>query len=59
MHKDNDFSTHIINIFFKAIKILIQQLSSVAWVCIRKVELKDKKLYTKDMCKIVQTYKTY
>ena len=50
MHRENDFSTHITNIFFKAIKICIHQSSSPAWVCIRKVELKGEKLYAKDVC---------
>lgn len=49
MHVDNDFATHITNIFFKAIQLIIQQISSIAWVCIRKAELKGKKLLAKDV----------
>ena len=50
MHKDNDFTTHIKNIFFKVIKIIIHQISSLAWVCIREGKLQGKKLTTKDVC---------
>lgn len=48
-HKDHDFATHISNIFFKAIQTIIQQVSNCAWVCIRKGELKGKKLCAKDV----------
>ena len=50
MHKDNDFSTHIKNIFFKVVKIIIHQISSLAWVYIWKGKLQGKKLTTKDVC---------
>ena len=43
LHVDDDFATHITNIFFKAIRIVIQQVSNCAWICIRKGELKGKK----------------
>ena len=49
LHKDDDFATHITNIFFKAMRIIIQQVSSCAWICIRKGELKGKKLCAKDV----------
>jgi hypothetical protein len=49
LHRDNDFATHITNIFFKAIKIIIHQISSLAWVCIRKAELRGQKLTAKDV----------
>lgn len=49
MHQDNDFTTHITSIFFKAIKLIIQQISSLAWVCIRKAKLKGTKLLAKQV----------
>ena len=49
LHKDDDFAMHITNIFFKAMRIIIQQVSSCAWICIRKGELKGKKLCAKDV----------
>jgi len=45
----SDFSTHITNIFFKAIHILINQVSNSAWISIRKGELKGQKLVAKDV----------
>ena len=50
MHEDNNFATHITNIFFKAIKITIYQISLLAWVYIGKGELQGKKLTAKDVC---------
>ena len=50
MHKDNDFTTHITNIFFKVIKLIIHRISSLAWVGIREGKLQGKKLTAKDVC---------
>ena len=49
MHRDKYFATHISNFFFKAIKIIIQQISSLTWVCIRKAELKGRNLFARDV----------
>ena len=57
MRGENDFSTHITNIFFKAIKICIHQISSLAWVCIRKAKLKGDKLCAKDVHKTMNLEK--
>lgn len=49
MHKDNYFTIYIKYIFFKVIKIIIQQIWSLEWVCIWKGELQGKKLTAKDV----------
>ena len=42
-HKSKDFERHGTNIFFKAVKVIIKQLSNTAWISIRIGELKGKK----------------
>ena len=49
MHQNYDFTTHIADIFFKVVKIILEQISSLVWVCIRKTKLKGKKLLGKDV----------
>jgi len=44
-----EFSEHISNIFFKAIHILINQVSNSAWISNLKGELKGQKLVAKDI----------
>jgi hypothetical protein len=39
LHKNHDFATHIPNLFFKAIKILIHHVVSSSWIRIRKAKL--------------------
>jgi len=41
MHKDHWFARHIPNLFFKAIKVLIQQVKSTSWIKIHKGKLND------------------
>ena len=49
LHSSEDFSTHITNIFYKAVKVLVKQVSSSAWISVRKGELKGKKITAKDV----------
>jgi hypothetical protein len=39
LHKNHDFATHIPNLFFKAIKILIHCVRSSSWIPICKAKL--------------------
>ncbi|XP_059070801.1 uncharacterized protein LOC131860407 [Cryptomeria japonica] len=43
------FAYHTTNLFFKTVKVLIQQVISTMWVRIRKGQLKGKKLIAKDV----------
>jgi hypothetical protein len=49
MHKENRFPKHIPNLFFKAIKVLIQQVKSTSWIRIWKGKLNDDILTTKQV----------
>ena len=49
LHFHQDFALHTTNLFFKAIKILIQQVLSTMWVRIRKGQLKGRKFLAKDV----------
>jgi hypothetical protein len=44
MHKDHWFARRIPNLFFKAIKVLIQQVKSTSWIKIHKGKLNDRVL---------------
>jgi hypothetical protein len=47
MHKKHRFVKHLPNLFFKAIKILIQQVKYASWIKIHKGKLNDRILTTK------------
>ena len=47
--ESTDFETHKTNIFFKAVKVIINQISNTAWISIRIGELKGKKLLAEDV----------
>ena len=49
LHFHQDFALHTINLFFKPIKIFIQQVLSTMWVRIRKGKLKGRKFLVKDV----------
>jgi hypothetical protein len=44
MHKDHKFVGHIPNLFFKAIKTLIQAIRTTCWIQIRKGQLHGREL---------------
>jgi hypothetical protein len=49
MHEENRFPKHIPIYFFKAIKVLIQQVKSTSWIRIWKGKLNDDILTTKQV----------
>ncbi len=49
MHKEHRFPKHIPNLFFKAIKVFIQQVKSASWIIIWKRKLNDRILTTKQV----------
>jgi hypothetical protein len=49
MRKDHRFVRHIPNLFFFAIKILIQQFKSTSWIIICKGKLNDCVIKAKDL----------
>ncbi|MCO5600782.1 hypothetical protein L7F22_054897 [Adiantum nelumboides] len=48
-HKDLRFSSCIENLFFKTMKILVQQVLSCVWVRMRKGQLKDHQIRAKEV----------
>jgi hypothetical protein len=49
LNLNRKFSYHITNLFFKTIKIPIQQVMSIMWIRIREGQLKGRKLLAKDV----------
>jgi hypothetical protein len=49
LHSSGCFSYHITNLFFKTMRIIIEQVMSWMWVRIRKGQLQGRKLFTKDV----------
>ena len=47
--KGKDFERRGTHIFFKAVKVIIKQLSNIAWISIRIGELKGKKIAAKEV----------
>jgi hypothetical protein len=60
LHKSQDFSINICNVFFKATKVSIQKVIGSRWVCIRKLNgrsLEDSKVRDKpNLDKIFKSY---
>lgn len=49
LHIDHDFAYHTTNLFYKVIRIILNQVFSSIWVRIRKGQLKGRKLIAKDV----------
>ena len=49
LHKDHDFAYHITNLFYKAVRIILNQVLNCIWIRIRKGQLKGRKLLAKDV----------
>ncbi len=49
LHKNHNFATHIPNLFFKAIKVLIHFVISSSWVRIHKGKLLGRQLQAHDV----------
>jgi hypothetical protein len=49
MHEEHCFVRHIPNLFFKTIKVFIQQVQSTSWIRLWKGKLNDHVLTTKEI----------
>jgi hypothetical protein len=49
LHSSGDFSCHITNLFFKTMRIIVEQFLSFMWVRIRKGQLQGRNLLAKDI----------
>ena len=47
LHKDRDFAYHITNLFYNAVRIILNQVLNYIWIKIRKGQLKGRKLLSK------------
>ena len=49
LHKNHDFAYHTTNLFYKATRIIINQVLNTMWIRIRKGQLKGRKLVARDV----------
>ena len=49
LHKEHDFAYHITNLFYKAIRVILNQVFNSVSIRIRKAQLKGRKLKAKDV----------